>query len=615
MKGKLVVIVMWCLFFVIVGRAQAIPGNEAAGPVGNSNMVQLPRLETPAIVYVSNAAGGITEVNAADNSILATAPFPNNANSVAVTPDGKRLYASNRDVGKVTVFDTATNVPLADIAVGGSGDNLGVAASPDGQFVYLANQFSGTVTVIATATNTVTRAIPTGIEPIWITFSPDGANAYVSNQVSGTLSVIATATQSVIGTVSGFACPFQSAFTRDARFLFVSSQCDNSVKVVDPSTNNVVNSIPTGPNPRGIAFTPDGARAYVANFFSNTVDVLDARAQVNLGRPVTVGQKPWGLAMTPDGKAYVANFASSTISVIDTAANAVTATLRARVLPEDVTISTSARPRILNYSFEAFDVPGATETVARDINDRGVIAGFFTDGNAITHGFVRSAQGEITAFDAPGAVSTTASAINARNVVAGFYVDATGRFHGFERDPDGLITTVDSPGAPDTFLLGINNQGDVVGGIDLGDQTTSIGLLLQGGKFSTFEDPSAAPMQTQPNHINETGLITGLFVDSAGQSHGFLLNTAEYTTLDFPGADATFALGTSNRGTSAGQYITNFPVHGFLLDEKGFFSFDFPNSRASGLRRVNEAGQIVGAYRLFGSNARHAFVATQRGPQ
>jgi len=47
----------------------------------------------PAIVYVSNGGGGITEINTANNSVIATAPFPNNANGVVLTPDGRRMTA------------------------------------------------------------------------------------------------------------------------------------------------------------------------------------------------------------------------------------------------------------------------------------------------------------------------------------------------------------------------------------------------------------------------------------------------------------------------------------------------------------------------------------------
>jgi len=102
---------------------------------------------SPAVVYVGNGGGGITEINTANNSVIATAPFPNNANGVVVSPDGRRIYASNRDVGQVTVFDVATNVPIKVIPVGNGNDNLGLAISPDGTLVYVANQFSGTVSL------------------------------------------------------------------------------------------------------------------------------------------------------------------------------------------------------------------------------------------------------------------------------------------------------------------------------------------------------------------------------------------------------------------------------------------------------------------------------------
>src|SRR5215472_6998396 len=246
----------------------------------------------PPIVYVGNGGGGITEINAANNSVIATAPFPNNANGIVVTPDGQRIYASNRDVGQVTVFDAATNVPITVIPVGNGNDNLGLAISPDGTLVYVANQFSGTVTVVATATNTVVQTIPTGIEPIWVTFSSDGSRAYVSNQVSGTVSVVSTASGTVIASIFGFSCPFHSKVTLDGSKLLVSSQCDSSLKVVSLASNSIVNSIPTGPNPRGIALTADGTRAYVADWFSNTVDVIDVAAQVNLNTPITVGFNP-----------------------------------------------------------------------------------------------------------------------------------------------------------------------------------------------------------------------------------------------------------------------------------------------------------------------------------
>jgi YVTN family beta-propeller protein len=580
----------------------------------------------PAIVYVSNGGGGITEINSANNSVIATAPFPNNANGVVVTPDGRRIYATNRDVGQVTVFDARTNVPLAVIPVGNGNDNLGLAISPDGELVYVANQMSGTVTVIDTRTNFVIQVIPTGLEPIWITFSPNGSRAYVSNQVSGTVSVIATASGTIVGSIAGFSCPFQSTVTPDRTKLLVSSQCDNSLKVVNLLTNTLVNSIPTGPNPRGIALTPDGKRAYVADWLSNTVDVIDLAAQANLNTPITVGSQPWGIAMTPGGKAYTANFGDGTISVIDSSTNAVTATLRARQFPEDVTVSATAQPRIVNYSFTTFDPPGSTDTVPRGLNNRGQNVGSYLDAGGVLHGYLRQLNGSFVTIDPPNSTASVATSINDYGVVVGEWVDAGGGAHGFTRSPGGLYTTLDFPGATDTALTDINDLGKIVGEYDLGDQSTSIAFVDVRGQFTSFEDPTAVPAQTQPAGINLLGFISGIYGDSAGNSHAFIRTPAgQFNNYDFPSADNTIGTRINSFGQTVGQYFTNFPSHGYVLtgamapglsfSPAQFLSFDFPDSQATALRGTNDSGQVSGFLRHFGDPARHGFIATPANNQ
>jgi len=575
----------------------------------------------PAIVYVGNGGGGVTEIDAANNSVIATAPFPNNANGVVVTPDGRRMYVANRDIGQVTVFSTSTNVPLSVISVGNGNDNLGLAISPDGTLVYVANQFSGTVTVIATATNTVVRVIPTGFEPIWVTFSQDGSRAYVSNQASGSISVIATATGTVTANIFGFSCPFESAVTHDGSKLLVSSQCDNSLKVVNLASNTIVNSIPTGPNPRGIALSPDGARAYVADWFSNTVDIIDLASQTNLNTPITVGSSPWGMAMTPQGKAYVANFGDNTISVIDTSTNTVTATLPSRGNPEDVTVSTAARPRILNYSFLPFDPPGSTDTVASAVNTRGQVVGRFQDSGGDVHGYLRQPNGSFVTIDFPGSVFSIALDINDAGTIVGAFQNQDGATHGFSRSPNGSYVTADFPGSVDSEFTGINAQGVRVGDYDLGNLNSSIAFLNSNGQFTSFEDPSAAPMLTTALSINASGFTAGLFDDGAVGEHGFIRSPhANFANFDFPTADFTDAFKISDSGQVVGQYATNFPNHGFILSGAltllgppspcQFLSFDYPNSQNSAARGINTLGQVVGFYRLPGDPARHAFLAT-----
>jgi len=174
---------------------------------------------------VPGTAGGITEINSANNIVFATAPWAHGSNGgIAITPDGSRMYVNNADVSSVSVFDTATNVPLMEIGVGQN--PIGLAITPDGSHAYVSSQGSDTVSVIALATNSVVKTISVGAgaNPIWVTISRDGSRAYVSNQGGGTISVIDTASNTVLTNIPIGSLPFHSAFSRDGRFLWVSVQ-------------------------------------------------------------------------------------------------------------------------------------------------------------------------------------------------------------------------------------------------------------------------------------------------------------------------------------------------------------------------------------------------------
>jgi len=76
------------------------------------------------------------------------------------------------------------------------------------------------------------------------------------------------------------------------------------------------------------------------------------------------------------------------------------------------------------------------------LNDEGAMTGFYLDTNNVYHGWVRSPEGTITSFDAPGADLTSNDYngtfpvnINDEGVITGFYIDANNVSHGFLRFP------------------------------------------------------------------------------------------------------------------------------------------------------------------------------------
>jgi probable HAF family extracellular repeat protein len=116
-------------------------------------------------------------------------------------------------------------------------------------------------------------------------------------------------------------------------------------------------------------------------------------------------------------------------------------------------------------TFTPIDVPGATDTTASGINERGQIVGVYRDAGGVDcpttgvgcHGFLLD-EGAFTPIDVPGTAGTQAGAINRRGQIVGFFIDTTGTFHGFLLD-QGTFTRIDVPGATATLATEINDRG------------------------------------------------------------------------------------------------------------------------------------------------------------
>jgi uncharacterized membrane protein len=114
---------------------------------------------------------------------------------------------------------------------------------------------------------------------------------------------------------------------------------------------------------------------------------------------------------------------------------------------------------------------------------------------------------------------------------------------------------------------------------------------------------------TQINGINNAGVAVGVYVDSAGQTHGFSFSAGTYTTIDFPGAVATWLGGIGPTGIILGSHAptSNGPWHAFTKNGNTFTSFDFPGMETDA-RTINSAGQIVGVYNQGPGTAAHGFL-------
>jgi hypothetical protein len=213
------------------------------------------------------------------------------------------------------------------------------------------------------------------------------------------------------------------------------------------------------------------------------------------------------------------------------------------------------------------DVPGGDgEFPEGGINDRGDVAGTYTDADAVPdpdgvfpprgsiHGFIRDRRGRLTTFDVPAPRMHAVTDINDHGQVVGHVDETFTTGSGFLRDPDGTITRIEVPGAAYTNLRSINNRGQIVGSYQVGDLNAdgSIppgrehGFVWDDGQLTTFDVPGS--LLTEPTHINNRGHIVGGYRDAAGRQHGFLLRRGRYTTIDAPGRPDNIAWGLDDRG-------------------------------------------------------------------
>ena len=77
------------------------------------------------------------------------------------------------------------------------------------------------------------------------------------------------------------------------------------------------------------------------------------------------------------------------------------------------------------------------------------------------------------------------------------------------------------PGARGTLAFNISAQGDIVG-VYNDSSGNGHGFLLSKGKFTTIDVPGA--VYTEADSINVQGDIVGTYADSSGNGHGFLLS-------------------------------------------------------------------------------------------
>ena len=181
------------------------------------------------------------------------------AATLAISPDGTRLYGGDQYGNNIKVLSTAGNNLVATIPTGQPG---AMVVTPDNAFVY-ALMFGSSVWVIDTATNTVFTTIP-GINGQAILMAPDGLHVYVLDTFGAQVVVIDTATNTIAATTLCGPTPSAFAITPDGAFVCVTNLSSDEVTVIETTTFAVFTTVSlTQVGPLSVVAAPGSAHIYV----------------------------------------------------------------------------------------------------------------------------------------------------------------------------------------------------------------------------------------------------------------------------------------------------------------------------------------------------------------
>jgi DNA-binding beta-propeller fold protein YncE len=225
--------------------------------------------------------------------------FPWSPWALAVSQDGKRVYATDPWGPGVAVIDTATNQLVRVLHVGGTS----LAASPDGALLYGINGSGLSISSLITGEPVATVKIGPGLAGIVV--SPNGRRVYVANDLApGRVWVIDPAAGAVVAALEVGPWPSGMALQPDGQRLYVASPgagpasgagLTGKVTVIDTATNEVIVTVSVHPSSSGVVASPDGRRVYVGE------DVIDTTV---LGRDTNAPGAPLSSAgaISPDGR-------------------------------------------------------------------------------------------------------------------------------------------------------------------------------------------------------------------------------------------------------------------------------------------------------------------------
>lgn len=248
-----------------------------------------------------------------------------------------------------------------------------------------------------------------------------------------------------------------------------------------------------------------------------------------------------------------------------------------------------------NYTLTPLNYPDALWTGANGINNAGTIVGSYGDGNR-SYGYFLNGT---TYTNLPNSVSNIQGIDDSGTMVTsnGTVIVPSGNSFTFtdvlKYYPYASAYDIDG-----NTIVGVYNDLKKIQGFSFNYSTNT---------FTLLNYPDSDAYRTEVMGI-DGGTIIGSYYDENGK-HGFSFDGTTYTTIDYPGDNATSVYGINSFGDIVGSYLDSHgKTHAFILNGNDFTEFNYPGALQTFAHDINDEGVIVGTY--YDGTAYHAFKAT-----
>ena len=172
---------------------------------------------------------------------------------IVATPNETKFYVTNTVSGSVSVVDRSTG----EVKVVSTGPGTeGIAISPDGKEVWAASRIDNKISIISTATDAIVAAFPSGGKgPKRMDFTPDGTQVWVTNPSSNQTTVFDARARELLASLTLSKGPSGVYISSDGRHAYITNANANELTFVDVASRKILSTMPIGTDPDGVAWS------------------------------------------------------------------------------------------------------------------------------------------------------------------------------------------------------------------------------------------------------------------------------------------------------------------------------------------------------------------------